>query len=157
MEVEGEVFSFDIFRAMKHPMEFEEVHTLDTLDDLVQEVQLEPRADLLEAILNGAEHSYELTEGLQETLAHLTISEPLTLGYEVNEVKLFKSNTFLPLMIQAPKIELKPLTGHLKYAFLGDNNTLPVIIKSGLEAGQERSLIKVLTQHKLAIGWTLAT
>ncbi|CAM8965888.1 unnamed protein product [Rhodiola kirilowii] len=156
MEVEGEVFSFDIFRAMKNPMEFEEVHTLDTLDDLIQEVQSEPRADPLEAILNGAESSYELAEGLQETLAHLTISEPFTPGYEVNEVKLFKSNTFLPSVMQAPKIELKPLPGHPKYAFLGDNNTLPVIIKSGLEAGQEHSLIKVLRQHKLAIGWTLA-
>ncbi|CAM8940997.1 unnamed protein product [Rhodiola kirilowii] len=156
MEVEGEVFSFDIFRAMKHPMEFEEVHTLYTLDDLVQEVQLEPRADPLEAILNGTESSYELAEGLHETLAHLTISEPLTPGYEVNEVKLFKSNTLLPSVMQAPKIDLKPLPGHLKYAFLGDNDTLPVIIKIGLEAGQERSLIKVLRQHKLAIGWTLA-
>ncbi|CAM8982031.1 unnamed protein product [Rhodiola kirilowii] len=29
MEVEGEVFSFDIFRAMKHPMESEEVYALD--------------------------------------------------------------------------------------------------------------------------------
>ncbi|CAM8919943.1 unnamed protein product [Rhodiola kirilowii] len=135
MEVEGEVFSFDIFRAMKHPMEFEEVHALDALDDLIQEVQSKPRADHLEAILNGVESSYELTECLQETLAHLTISEPLTPGYEVNEVKLFKSNTFLPSVMQAPKIELKPLPEHLKYAFLGDNNTLPVIIKSGLEAG----------------------
>ncbi|CAM9000052.1 unnamed protein product [Rhodiola kirilowii] len=35
MEVEGEVFSFDIFQAMKYPMEFEEVHALDALDDLV--------------------------------------------------------------------------------------------------------------------------
>ncbi|CAM8884999.1 unnamed protein product [Rhodiola kirilowii] len=139
MEVEGEVFSFDIFRAMKHPMEFEEVYALDALDDLVQEVQSEPRADPLELILNRAESSYDLTEGLHETLAHLTISEPLAPGYEVNEVKLFKSNTFLPSVMQAPKIELKPLPGHLKYAFLGDNNTLPVIIKSGLEAGQERS------------------
>ncbi|CAM8910615.1 unnamed protein product [Rhodiola kirilowii] len=78
MEVEGETFSFDIFRSMKHPMEFEEVHTLDTLDDLVQEVQSEPRADPLKTILNGAESSYELAEGLQETLSHLTISEPLT-------------------------------------------------------------------------------
>ncbi|CAM8902851.1 unnamed protein product [Rhodiola kirilowii] len=156
MEVEGEVFSFDIFRAMKHPMEFEEVHTLDTMDDLVLEVQPEPRADPLEAILNGAESSYELAEGLHKTLAHLTISEPLTPGYEVNEVKLFKSNTFLPSIIQAPEIELKPLPGHLKYAFLGDNNTLPIIIKSGLEVDQERSLIKVLRQLKLAIGWTLA-
>ncbi|CAM8978304.1 unnamed protein product [Rhodiola kirilowii] len=156
MEVEGEIFSFDMFRAMKHPMEFEEVHTLDALDDLVQEVQSEPRADPLELILNGAESSYELAEGLHETLAHLTISEPLTPGYEVNEVKLFKSSTFLPSVMQAPKIELKPLPVHLKYAFLGENNTLPVIIKSGLEAGQERSLIKVLRQHKLAVGWTLA-
>ncbi|CAM8896431.1 unnamed protein product [Rhodiola kirilowii] len=156
MEVEGEVFSFDIFRAMKHPMEFEEVHTLDALDDLVQEVQPELRADPLELILNGVESSYELAEGLHETLAHLTISEPLTPGYEVNEVKLFKSNTFLPSVMQAPKIELKPLPVDLKYAFLGENNTLPVIIKSGLETDQERRLIKVLRQHKLAIGCTLA-
>ncbi|CAM8953557.1 unnamed protein product [Rhodiola kirilowii] len=156
MEVEGEVFSFDIFRVMKHPMDFEEVHALDDLDDLVQEIQSEPRVDPLEAILNGAESSYEFTEDLHEMVAHLTISEPLTPEYEVNEVKLFKSNTFLPSVMQAPKIELKSLPGHLKYAFLGDNDTLPVIIKSGLEAGQEQSLIKVLKQHKLAIGWTLA-
>ncbi|CAM9000397.1 unnamed protein product [Rhodiola kirilowii] len=133
MEIEGEVFGFDIFRAMKHPMEFKEVHALDTLDDLIQEVQPEPRADPLELILNGAKSSYDMTEGLHETLAHLTISEPLTPGYEVNEVKLFKSNTFLPSVMQAPKIELKPLPVHLKYAFQGENNTLPVIIKSGLE------------------------
>ncbi|CAM8892832.1 unnamed protein product [Rhodiola kirilowii] len=156
MEVEGEVFSFDIFQAMKYPMEFEEVHALDALDDLVQEIQSESRSDPLEAILNGAEGSYKLTEDLHETVAHLTISEPLIPEYEVNEVKLFKSNTFLPSVMQAPKIELKPLPGHLKYAFLGDNDTLPVIIKSGLEAGQEQRLIKVLKQHKLAIGWTLA-
>ncbi|CAM8957020.1 unnamed protein product [Rhodiola kirilowii] len=151
MEVEGEVFSFELFRAMKHPMEFEAVHALDTLDDLVQEIQPEPRADPLELILNGAESSYELAEGLHETLAHLTISEPLTPGYEVNEVKLFKSNTLLPSVIQAPEVELKPLPRHLKYAFLGENNALPVIIKSGLEADQEHRLVEVLRQHKLAI------
>ncbi|CAM8885004.1 unnamed protein product [Rhodiola kirilowii] len=43
MEVEGEVFSFDIFQAMKYPMEFEEVHALDALDDLVQEIESESR------------------------------------------------------------------------------------------------------------------
>ncbi|CAM8969047.1 unnamed protein product [Rhodiola kirilowii] len=36
MEVEDERISFDIFRAMKHPTEYEAVHALDTLDDLVQ-------------------------------------------------------------------------------------------------------------------------
>ncbi|CAM8943937.1 unnamed protein product [Rhodiola kirilowii] len=160
MEVEGETFSFDIFKAMRHPMEFEEVHALDTLDDLVQEVQSELGEDPLELALVGAIHShentYELVEGVHEALTHLMISEPLTLRYEVNEVKLLKSNTFLPSIVQAPEVELKPLPEHLKYAFLGENNTLPVIIKSGLEVDQERHLLEVLSQHKLAIGWTLA-
>ncbi|CAM8993679.1 unnamed protein product [Rhodiola kirilowii] len=160
MEVEGEVFSFDIFRTMKHPMEIEEVHALDALDDLVQEIKPELRMDPLELTLNGAiyshENSYELAKGVHEALTHLMISEPLTLRYEVNEVRLFKSNVFLPSIVQAPEVELKPLPGHLKYAFLGENNTLPVIIKSGLEADQERRLIEVISRNKLAIGWTLA-
>ncbi|CAM8934479.1 unnamed protein product [Rhodiola kirilowii] len=158
MEVEGEVFSFDIFRAMKHPMEFEEVHALDTLDDLVHEIQPELRMDPLELTLNEAIYSHEesLTKGVHEALTHLMISEPLALRYEVNEVRLFKSNVFLPSIVQAPEVELKPLPGHLKYAFLGENATLPVIIKSGLETDQERRLVEVLSRHKLAIGWTLA-
>ncbi|CAM8955034.1 unnamed protein product [Rhodiola kirilowii] len=158
MEVEGEIYSFDIFRAMKHPMEFEEVHALDTLDDLVQEIQPELRMDPLELTLNGAIYSHEnsLTKGVYEALTHLMISEPLALRYEVNEVQLFKSNIFLPSIVQAPEVELKPLPGHLKYAFLGENETLPVIIKSGLETNQERRLVEVLSRHKLVIGWTLA-
>ncbi|CAM8892988.1 unnamed protein product [Rhodiola kirilowii] len=158
MKVEGEVFSFDIFRAMKHPMEFEEVHALDTLDDLVQEIQPELRMDPLELTLNEAIYSHEesLTKGVHEALTHLMISEPLALRYEVNEVRLFKSNVFLPSIVQAPEVELKPLPGHLKYAFLGENETLPVIIKSGLETDQERRLVEVLSRHRLAIGWTLA-
>ncbi|CAM8953803.1 unnamed protein product [Rhodiola kirilowii] len=160
MEVEGEVFSFDIFRAMKHPLEFEEVHALDTLDDLVQEVQPERGTDPLELALNRVmyshEDSYELADGMKEALSHLEISGPLTPRYEVNEVRLFKSNTCLPSIVQAPGVELKPLPGHLKYAFLGENDTLPVIIKNGLEANQEHRLVEMLSRHKLAIGWTLA-
>ncbi|CAM8940531.1 unnamed protein product [Rhodiola kirilowii] len=160
MEVEGEVFSFDIFRAMKHPVEYEEVHALDTLDDLIQEVQPERGADPLELTLERAvyspEDSYELTETIVDALAQLEITRPLTPGYEVNEVRLFKSKVCLPSVVQAPTVELKPLPEHLKYAFLGENDTLPVIIKNGLGADQERRLIKVLTEHKLAIGWTLA-
>ncbi|CAM9000188.1 unnamed protein product [Rhodiola kirilowii] len=160
MEVEGEKFSFDIFRAIKQPMESEEIQALDTLDDLVQEVQMELREDPLELALIGSIHShentYELVKGVHETISYLKISEPLTLRYEVNEVKLFKSNVFLPSIVQAPEVELKPLPGHLKYAFLGENNTLPVIIKSGLKLDQECRLLEVLSRYKLAIGWTLA-
>ncbi|XP_052288698.1 uncharacterized protein LOC127899377, partial [Citrus sinensis] len=44
----------------------------------------------------------------------------------------------------APKIELKPLPSHLKYMFLGDDETLPVIISSKLSTLEEEKLIRVL-------------
>ncbi|CAM8944085.1 unnamed protein product [Rhodiola kirilowii] len=159
MEVEGEVFSFDIFRAMKHPLEFETVHALDTLDDLIHEVQPEKDLDPLEIVLNealySAENSWELAEGIEGALTDLGISMPLTPRYEVNAIRLYKTNSCLPSIVQAPEVELKPLPDHLKYVFLGENGTLPVIIKNGLEVDQERRLVEVLTRHKMAIGWTL--
>jgi hypothetical protein len=51
---------------------------------------------------------------------------------------------------------LKPLADKLKYAFLGSNDTLPVIIAFDLQEDQESELISVLKEHKEAIGWTLA-
>ncbi|CAM8957022.1 unnamed protein product [Rhodiola kirilowii] len=144
---------------MKHPLEFEAVNALDTLDDLVQEVQPERGADPLELALERAvyshEDSYEFAEVILDALSQLEVARTLTPRYEVNEVRLFKSNVFLPSTVQAPKVEMKPLPEHLKYAFLGENDTHLVIIKNGLGADQERRLVNVLSRHKLAIGWTL--
>ncbi|XP_076935011.1 uncharacterized protein LOC143601506 [Bidens hawaiensis] len=61
-----------------------------------------------------------------------------------------------PSLESPPKLELKDLPSHLKYAFLGDNDTLPVIIASNLEEMQEQQLLKVLKANKVAIGWTIA-
>ncbi|XP_068331445.1 uncharacterized protein [Pyrus communis] len=66
------------------------------------------------------------------------------------------TNKLLLLVIQTPSPELQPLTSHLKYVFLGDNETLLVIISSTLTALEEDKLIRVLKEYKAAIGWTLA-
>jgi hypothetical protein len=62
----------------------------------------------------------------------------------------------LPSILQAPELELKHLPDNLKYVFIGDNNTLPIIIAKGLTSAQEEKLVKLLCDHKTAIGWTLA-
>jgi hypothetical protein len=62
----------------------------------------------------------------------------------------------LPSILQGPKLELKPLPDNLKYVFIGDNNTLPVIIAKGLTNAQEKKLVKLVCDHKTTIGWTLA-
>ncbi|RDX94083.1 Retrovirus-related Pol polyprotein, partial [Mucuna pruriens] len=55
-----------------------------------------------------------------------------------------------------PPMELKPLPSHLKYAYLDSEQQLPVIVASNLLPEQEEELLKVLRQHKKAIGWKLS-
>ncbi|XP_025679160.1 uncharacterized protein [Arachis hypogaea] len=57
---------------------------------------------------------------------------------------------------EAPKLELKPLPSNLKYAFLGDDDTFPVIISSSLSKEEENDLLQILRSHKDAIGWTIS-
>ena len=61
----------------------------------------------------------------------------------------------LPSEKKPPKFELKPLPSHLKYAFLGVEETFPVIICSSLESNQENKLLEILRTHKTAVGWTI--
>lgn len=51
--------------------------------------------------------------------------------------------------------ELKELPNNLKYAFLGADQTLPVIIFSSLTSEQNEKLVKILTDKKKAIGWSI--
>ena len=66
------------------------------------------------------------------------------------------SNAPVPSSVQPPKPELKPLPSHLKYSFLGENETFPVIISSSLNSSQEGKLLEILKLHKNALGWTIA-
>ena len=53
---------------------------------------------------------------------------------------------------EAPKLEQKVLPPHLRYEFLGNGDTLPVIIASDLNEQQVESLVKVLKKFKRDIG-----
>ncbi|KAI5316281.1 hypothetical protein L3X38_045457 [Prunus dulcis] len=57
---------------------------------------------------------------------------------------------------KAPRCELKPLPAGLNYAFLGEDETYPMVISSKLELLHEGLLLKVLKDHKTVIGWTLS-
>ncbi|XP_071917218.1 uncharacterized protein [Coffea arabica] len=77
-----------------------------------------------------------------------------TVGRDELEVALTK-HLELEMTPEAHVLELKPLSEHLKYAYLGDNETLPVIISAALSETQEEKLIRVHREHKEAIGWTI--
>ena len=62
----------------------------------------------------------------------------------------------LPSEERPHTLELKPLPSHLKYAFLGVEETFPVIISSSLESEQENKLLEILRTRKTVLGWTIA-
>ena len=53
-------------------------------------------------------------------------------------------------------LELKPLSEHLKYTLLGEQDTLPKIIASDLMTTQQGKLLDLLKVYKATIGWTIA-
>ncbi|GJS82343.1 reverse transcriptase domain-containing protein [Tanacetum coccineum] len=58
-------------------------------------------------------------------------------------------------MEEPPELELKDLPSHLEYAYLEENDKLPVIIAKGLKDDEKEALLKVLKSHKRAIAWKI--
>ncbi|GJV43394.1 hypothetical protein Tco_1427930 [Tanacetum coccineum] len=69
--------------------------------------------------------------------------EPLKWKSQKNQLK--------PSSVKPPKLELKELPEHLEFAFLHEDNQLPVVISSALSATWKASLLEVLRNHKGAI------
>ncbi|GKE98507.1 hypothetical protein Tco_0021858 [Tanacetum coccineum] len=59
------------------------------------------------------------------------------------EAKTAKSSIDEP-----PEVELKDLPPHLEYAFLEDNNKLPVIIAKDLSVDEKTALIKRIMNQR---------
>ncbi|XP_044511506.1 uncharacterized protein LOC123229651 [Mangifera indica] len=146
MEFDGEVIRFNIYEAMRFPSDVNSVFVVDVIDSLAQQIF---------ETLQRIEQKLVVDDRLSDTVYKLEPFE--TTRYDVSYISLPVSNSkLLPSIVQAPKLELKPLPSHLKYVYLGDNETLPVIISNKLTLLEEEKLIRVLRDYKEAIGWTIA-
>ncbi|XP_074282881.1 uncharacterized protein LOC141607431 [Silene latifolia] len=167
MEFEGEKIEYSIHEAMKYPSETSSLCFLEIFEPIVQTVYELCKVDPLNVVLTnglvGEDTGYALSCDVQETIKDLEKNPPMEEWEEKEETRTREnSHQELPKekpvlsIVKPPTVELKPLPSHLKYAFLGNEETLPVIISSKLTKEQEEALIRVLKQHKEAIGWTMA-
>ncbi|KAM1056753.1 hypothetical protein COP2_030912 [Malus domestica] len=175
MEFDGEVVNFNLSDSIKYPSEDHSCFSIDIIDSLAQGYLEDLNEDVLEKVItqgvectnkgadcmhahgmNGLGHAVAPSEELLEVVAALESSPKLDGKYTTRESIPISTNKLLPSIIQAPILELKPLPSHLKYIFLGENETLPAIISSSLTAQEEEKLLRVLKEFKSALGWTLA-
>ena len=59
---------------------------------------------------------------------------------------------YVQIVFLVKSIQHKPLPDHLKYIYLGENDTLQVIISNKLNNQEEQKLIHVLKNKKEAMG-----
>ncbi|XP_019263643.1 PREDICTED: uncharacterized protein LOC109241362 [Nicotiana attenuata] len=157
LRVDNEEAVFNVYHAIQLRRHYEDLAIISVVE--INELAVVPRAfkeDALEKALTMFNH-LELEEEVEKMLHILDASCEY----------LRESTQFEPLdrpigrppkssLEEAPKLELKPLPSHLHYAYLGNSNTLPVIVSSHLSELQGEKLLRVLREHKHAIGWTMS-
>ncbi|GKB92420.1 hypothetical protein Tco_0964692, partial [Tanacetum coccineum] len=116
--------------------EIEACLTSDSIPPGIDDADFDPEGDIL----------------LLEKLLNDDPSSPLPpkeLHFE--DIKMIKS-----FIDDPPELELKDLPSHIKYAFLGGTDKLPVIISKELKDEEKAALLKVLKLHKRAIAWKIS-
>ncbi|CAN6720957.1 unnamed protein product [Malus baccata var. baccata] len=161
MEFDGEVIDFNLSESIKFPKDDHSCFSIDIIDDLAQDFLDCLERDTLETTIAqgiGQKSGFAVPRSVEEAEIMAALeSLPQYHGKPSNPISISVcTNKLLPSVTQAPVLLLKPLPNHLKYVFLGDNETLPVIVSSSLTAIEEEKLIRVLKEHETAIGWTLA-
>ncbi|KAL5570855.1 hypothetical protein UlMin_020452 [Ulmus minor] len=155
MRVQDEQVTFNVFQSMKFPSDIEECSVISLADSLVAEQLERCCEDSLQSVMLDDSN---LEDEIEEEWAWIEAKQGVgkqkmqfeSLDMSAREFKLPKFS-----IDESPALELKPLPSHLRYAYLGDFSTLPVIILALLTEEQEVQLLEVLKKFKKATGWTL--
>ncbi|XP_012487845.1 uncharacterized protein LOC105801055 [Gossypium raimondii] len=159
MKFDGEIIKFNIFDAMRYPTDINFVFTLDVIDNFVQDVyelgdEDELKSILAKGIFDIDDHEFIVSVSLIDSVC--TLDSPKLTRFKPILPNLTVIGMQVPSLILPPKLELKELPENLKYIYLGENQTLPLIVSNALTESQESKLLRVLKEHREAFGWTLA-
>ncbi|KAJ8898585.1 hypothetical protein K2173_001482 [Erythroxylum novogranatense] len=160
LEFDGEVVKFNVYDAIKHAEDVSCVYNVDIIEDLTHEVfALHYDDELNYALCHSMSvdrvrrfaDRFEFSDDILDVVYALEALKTKSMKFV--PIKLSRSKSkLLPSILQAPKLELKKLPEHLKYTYLGDGETLPVIISNMLDGLEEEKLIRVLRDYREVIG-----
>ncbi|XP_060974037.1 uncharacterized protein LOC133039215 [Cannabis sativa] len=150
MRMNDQKVTFNVFNAMRFPDEIEVCSRISVIDSIVAE-KFHKEAWKDEKFISSFDELEDLSEDEDNQVAWVEPLQPMPNFKKPFESLELKESNFKPpkpSIQEPPKLELKPLPSHLKYAYLGENDTLPVIIASNLVVEDEGALLEVLKKHK---------
>ncbi|XP_024028257.1 uncharacterized protein LOC112093645 [Morus notabilis] len=106
---------FNVFKAINYPSETDYCMRLDTIEQAIQEAEdISSLSDLIEECIN--------METRDDFISTMSASEKEPITEKVLIASIHPAPTSqLPSVDQPPQLELKPLSSHLRYAFLGES------------------------------------
>ncbi|XP_062089643.1 uncharacterized protein LOC133796180 [Humulus lupulus] len=150
--------TFNVFNTMRFPDEVEECSRLSVIESIVAE-KFHKEAFKDGVGVRSLENLEDLSEEEESQVTWVDSKQPFAKFRRPFESLNLSEGNFKPpkpFIQEPPKLELKPLPSHLKYAYFRDNETLLMIISAMLGAEKEQLLLAVLKKYTRAIGWTIA-
>ncbi|KAK4567385.1 hypothetical protein RGQ29_003257, partial [Quercus rubra] len=132
LRVKEDEVIFDVFKPMKFPSE---THSCFQISD----------QDVIMADETCAIDFLKLP--LEVCLTHSTPVKFKVSSFNAPKVEDLKSCQPTSPPEEPPKLELKPLLSNLRYTFLGQDSTFPVIINKSLSDVEEEKLLRILREH----------
>ena len=145
---DGEIVIFNIFYAMKYSKHSEFIFHVDVMNPIVQhDYEHNFLKDELNFVLQHSKTDrdarLENNKDIKEAI--ISLHSLLKMSNKLDNSPLQLPNSYekvLPFVKEAPRLELKSLPKHLKYLYLGENETLPVIIANDLTEVREGKLFR---------------
>ena len=137
MTVLDETVEFKVFESLKFPEAADDCYSVEcnAIEVVKSAVQDELLKDISEELLDWVCDVFGDNEDLQQIGVS---NEDSDIEEVCTEVKDEINKSLIPSINSPPTLELKQLPSNLKYAFLGENETFPVIIASDLETKKKR-------------------
>ena len=151
LRVQDDEVRFSVFNAVRHPTESDACFMMEVVEAIVPSHSGLTDPSEASLVQNAKE---EPSEEAEEYVKWMDSFQPNRRKYY--ELLGENTQTSVPSIERPPQLEKKPLPSHLRYAYLGESSTLPVIISAYLTIVEEENLLRVLQDHKNAIGWSLA-
>ncbi|XP_021751221.1 uncharacterized protein LOC110716877 [Chenopodium quinoa] len=151
-EVGDEKLEYSLLNVMGTPSMGDTVCQVDVLDELQSEqLPLSKPDDALEQVLVGKDDG----DGDWEAREYARLLEEAKANPIANPIRETLSAVSIGESTKPPEVELKPVPSNLKYAYLGPNNSYPVIVNAELKDTELEQLLNVLRTYKSVIGYTI--
>ncbi|XP_062104099.1 uncharacterized protein LOC133815260 [Humulus lupulus] len=163
LRVNNEEVKFNIYQALQQHDNTSTCHRVDSIEVVVEEtMRKELCADPLLHYLNSSITQADLKkvngEFVGDEVAECVMALsaiPCASSIKVEETLCQAKEGEVEKEVVEKK-DLKQLPEHLRYEYLGENFTCPVIISSKLSECETEKLLRVLRKYKSSIGWEIS-